>query len=612
MKTLSARVFALLIALSAPALVSAQTVHVLDGPSVAGFGSVSSAVEVARIELTGPSSFTAQITDTASSTKVFEVSNDGTTWQAVTMTPPNSTTGVTTTTGTGHWSGGGSYRYFRVRVSSWSTGTVTATLRGGIGGGGGGGGGAAGSVTVTGPVDGSGYVQVNCTVGCSGSKTDDDDASIAIGQTGVPLSLGLTMAYDGTVWRRLTFGTAGTASAQVLTVQGISSMTPLQVQSNSANLATVAKQPALGTAGTASSDVITVQGIASMTKLLVTPDLPSGASTAAKQPALGTAGSASADVITVQGIASMTALKVDGSAVTQPISGSISCSNCSGSGVSVNEDVASANGDPGTPAYTVRSDTLSTTTSANGDYQPLKSTADGRLWADVDINGVTLSSGRVPVLADINNGSTTDTDDRDIATGQSSVALTAGIVYAYDGTSNKAVRSKTSTPGSSESGLVVRPLAYTDGTNTAPTMDAAARAGFQKITDGTNTVVVDPCKGNTKSYGVIDIATSTATELIAGTSAKKTYICSIQLISATAQNVGIWSGTTSSTACDTGKGKMFGGSTAATGWNFAANGGISIGNGDSAIAVTGANADKVCITSSSTGQISGNYTYVVQ
>jgi len=48
--------------------------------------------------------------------------------------------------------------------------------------------------------------------------------------------------------------------------------------------------------------------------------LPSGASTAAKQPALGVAGTASSDVITVQGIASMTALKVDGSAVTQPVS----------------------------------------------------------------------------------------------------------------------------------------------------------------------------------------------------------------------------------------------------------------------------------------------------
>jgi len=46
-----------------------------------------------------------------------------------------------------------------------------------------------------------------------------------------------------------------------------------------------------------------------------------GAATAVKQPALGTAGTASADVITVQGIASMTALKVDGSGVTQPVSG---------------------------------------------------------------------------------------------------------------------------------------------------------------------------------------------------------------------------------------------------------------------------------------------------
>jgi hypothetical protein len=48
-----------------------------------------------------------------------------------------------------------------------------------------------------------------------------------------------------------------------------------------------------------------------------------GAATAAKQPALGTAGTASTDVITVQGIASMTALKVDGSGVTQPVSGTI-------------------------------------------------------------------------------------------------------------------------------------------------------------------------------------------------------------------------------------------------------------------------------------------------
>lgn len=56
--------------------------------------------------------------------------------------------------------------------------------------------------------------------------------------------------------------------------------------------------------------VIATDQVALTNKLLVTPDLPSGASTAAKQPALGTAGTASADVITVQGIASMTPLLV--------------------------------------------------------------------------------------------------------------------------------------------------------------------------------------------------------------------------------------------------------------------------------------------------------------
>lgn len=44
------------------------------------------------------------------------------------------------------------------------------------------------------------------------------------------------------------FGTAGTADTQVRTVQGIASMTPIQVQSNSANLATLAEQQTQTTA----------------------------------------------------------------------------------------------------------------------------------------------------------------------------------------------------------------------------------------------------------------------------------------------------------------------------------------------------------------------------
>ena len=69
--------------------------------------------------------------------------------------------------------------------------------------------------------------------------------------------------------------------------------------------------------------------------------LPSGAATAAKQPAIGTAGTASADVITVQGVTSMVALKVDGSAVTQPVSGTVTIQDGGGS-ITVDGTVAAS------------------------------------------------------------------------------------------------------------------------------------------------------------------------------------------------------------------------------------------------------------------------------
>lgn len=82
-------------------------------------------------------------------------------------------------------------------------------------------------------------------------------------------------------------------------------------------------------------------GTWNITNISGTVSLPTGAATAAKQPALGTAGSASTDVLTVQGIASMTALKVDGSAVTQPVSGTVTANLAAGTNNIGDVDVAS-------------------------------------------------------------------------------------------------------------------------------------------------------------------------------------------------------------------------------------------------------------------------------
>lgn len=60
-------------------------------------------------------------------------------------------------------------------------------------------------------------------------------------------------------------------------------------------------------------------------------------------------------------------------------------------------------------------------------------------------------------------------------------------VIPGDGTHLITVKAASTLAQTTDTGLVVRPLGWTDGTNTAPTMDAVGRAGFVKVTDGTNT-----------------------------------------------------------------------------------------------------------------------------
>jgi hypothetical protein len=117
----------------------------------------------------------------------------------------------------------------------------------------------------------------------------------------------------------------------------------------------------------------------------------------------------------------------------------------------------------------------------------------------------------------------------------------------------------------------------------------------------------DPCQSGNKIF--VPISQTTGTQLFAGTASNRTYICSISVVSATAQNIALVSGT--GTVCATSTGAMAGGITAATGWNFAANGGLVLGNGAATIAKSDTDADNICILMSSTGQLSGTLSYVV-
>ena len=89
----------------------------------------------------------------------------------------------------------------------------------------------------------------------------------------------------------------------------------------------------------------------------------------------------------------------------------------------------------------------------------------------------------------------------------------------------------------------------------------------------------DPCSQQTKLGAVIN--TTGSLQIIAGTWAKKTYICAIDVVVSVAQNVALVEGT--GTACATNIFGLAGGTTAATGWNFSANSGIARGAGNGTV-----------------------------
>lgn len=127
--------------------------------------------------------------------------------------------------------------------------------------------------------------------------------------------------------------------------------------------------------------------------------------------------------------------------------------------------------------------------------------------------------------------------------------------------------------------------------------------------DGTRTSVLDPCEANAQSYAPISITTAATTRIVPPSASNKTYICSLFLTSAAADNIGIVEGTGGT--CGTGTAGVIGGTTAANGPNFAANSGMLLqAGGKVAVAQTaGTNVDLCLITSAAT-PLAGGIKYV--
>jgi hypothetical protein len=122
---------------------------------------------------------------------------------------------------------------------------------------------------------------------------------------------------------------------------------------------------------------------------------------------------------------------------------------------------------------------------------------------------------------------------------------------------------------------------------------------------------LDPCSGVAKQYIPINISTATTTELTASLAGASThyYVCSINIGPvAGAQNIALVDDDTDNCASVTSG--LAGGTTAGSGWNIAANGGLTFGNGSSSIARTGGTNRVLCAVTSAAVQTSGVMTVV--
>lgn len=125
------------------------------------------------------------------------------------------------------------------------------------------------------------------------------------------------------------------------------------------------------------------------------------------------------------------------------------------------------------------------------------------------------------------------------------------------------------------------------------------------------TVSSDPCSGQTKLTADFE-GTATGT-IISAVSAKKAYICSVTIVSAAANNVSLIEGTAS--GCTTGSPSadyLNNATTASTGASFAANGGVSAGNGTGTIAVNATANQNTCVSINSASQVNVHVSYVQQ
>jgi hypothetical protein len=243
---------------------------------------------------------------------------------------------------------------------------------------------------------------------------------------------------------------------------------------------------------------------------------------------------------------------------------------------------------------------------------PLDATTSGTLQnaATANGNGSTLNvNGYAGVVFSVN----------------CSVSCSGGTTITLEGTEDgtnyvalsRAFRIGTGTIGSAilnqASGTVTVWYAGISGLQAVRARISAYSAGTVTVTaratlNAYDPPAVDPCTYKAKTYYVVNMATATTNEIANAVTGEYWHICSVNLVAAGAQTVSI--GEDDTDGCGSITAGIFGGATAATGWSFAANGGIALGDGLGTVGKSATAARYLCIITGQAQQISGTISYV--
>jgi hypothetical protein len=451
-------------------------------------------------------------------------------------------------------------------------------------------------------------------------------------------------------------GTAGTASTNVVTVQGIASMTALAISAASLPLPTGASTSALQPTNAAIASTTSGQ-----TGHLIMGAVTTGAptyTTAQTDPlSLDTAGNLRINCVTgcsssggssladegtfTQGTTSFTAIGgIFNSAISNLTSGqagAVQLTNDRNIFVNLNKLAGSALGSPsnygtspgaveviGVNAFVTNANANGQATMANSSPVAIASNQSAISTNLAQVNAVTILTG----AGAVGTGSERVAVGQDTTTIAGSAPGTAGSASANVLTV-QGVASMTpilANPGTAASwGITADAGTFTAGTTVSSqiagqftsggatacvtghscTVGITAARGL--LTDFSSfngtAVVANPCITGTISY--IPISQTASTQLASlGGSSKKNYVCSIAVVGADAENVSLVEGT--GTVCATTPAAIIGSTTAANGPNFAANGGLTLGNGAAPVAAGSLTSlNNVCLLQSGGGRVAG-------